>query len=553
MIAAARIVLSAVLFFLPITAQTPAKATASIAGRISIGAQPAAGVEVVLKRGGDLVVNGMEMDTPPITTTTDSEGRYRISNLAAGKYRITAYAPAFVIEGENRSRFQFGKIITLAEGEALANIDFNMVRGGVITGRVTDENGRPVIAEAVGAFRLDENGKRTNDFAAEMAAWITDDRGVYRIYGLDPGQYVVGAGASIEDSMLRMGGGKPFKRTYHPETPDETKAEAIELKPGAEVENVDIKLARATKGFVASGRVIEAETGKGVPGIMIGYAVTKPNTFSMGMGNSATNSNGEFQLEGLSPNTYLAFLMTQPAGESYGTQARFEIRESDVTGLEIKVVPGGEIRGVAVVEGVTDPAILAGLGKIQVSAYKKQAAGAEDMWANMGTNSTAMINANGAFRITGVPEGRVLITPAPDTFPPGFIFERLERSGNEIRELDIAKGERISDLRLIFAYGTASLAGRIEFKGNALPANAKIWVTLRPEAAAAEEWLKQKNAPVDTRGQFLLEGLRPGNYSLGLYVDDGRAPISQQNVVITGPERQEIIMTVDRTKKGEER
>jgi hypothetical protein len=81
MIAAARIVLSAVLFFLPITAQTPAKATASIAGRISIGAQPAAGVEVVLKRGGDLVVSAMEMETPPVTTTTDSERRYRISGL----------------------------------------------------------------------------------------------------------------------------------------------------------------------------------------------------------------------------------------------------------------------------------------------------------------------------------------------------------------------------------------------------------------------------------------------------------------------------------------
>ena len=59
--------------------------------------------------------------------------------------------------------------------------------GGVITGKVADEDGKPVIAQGVGAFRLDQQGKRDNTAAFQMLMWQTDDRGVYRIFGLEPG------------------------------------------------------------------------------------------------------------------------------------------------------------------------------------------------------------------------------------------------------------------------------------------------------------------------------------------------------------------------------
>src|SRR5262249_26270267 len=151
------------------------------------------------------------------------------------------------------------------------------------------------------------------------------------------GRYMIAAGSSSEDSNFRMVASSSYKRTYYPDTTDESKATVIEIKPGGEVENIDIRIARATKGYSASGRVIEAETGKPVPGVMIGYNVVKETAagFNMSMANSATNSAGEFRLEGLSPNSYRVFVMNVGASDLYASDLNFKITGGDVVGLEI--------------------------------------------------------------------------------------------------------------------------------------------------------------------------------------------------------------------------
>src|SRR6266849_5211802 len=185
-------------------AQVPAanKANAKVAGRIIIEGQPALGVQVLLKkRDGQEDLASASTRSSAVTATTNSEGQYQITNLAAGAYRVSVYAPAYVIEGESLLSSEYGKTVSIAEGEQIENLDFSLMPGGVITGKVTDEYGKPMIAEGVGAFRLDQQGKRDNAAAFQMLRWQTDDRGVYRIFGLDPGQYIIGVGASSDDSL----------------------------------------------------------------------------------------------------------------------------------------------------------------------------------------------------------------------------------------------------------------------------------------------------------------------------------------------------------------
>jgi hypothetical protein len=210
--------------------------------------------------------------------------------------------------------YEYGKTVNIAEGDQIENLDFSLMPGRVITGKVTDEYGKPVIAEGVQAFRLDQQGKRDNAGAVQMLRWQTDDRGVYRIFGLEPGRYIVGVGASSEDSLQPIGNRGSYKRTYHPDAVDESSAKVIEVKPGGEVENVDIKLLRATKSYAASGRVMDSETGTPIPGVTIGCEFAKTAGSSFRMGDTITNSNGEFRIEGLSSNTYLAFVFNPRAG-----------------------------------------------------------------------------------------------------------------------------------------------------------------------------------------------------------------------------------------------
>src|SRR5207244_12335072 len=71
----------------------------------------------------------------------------------------------------------------------------------VITGRVTDAENKPVVEERVSLQSVDENGapSRFGVFSSPNdQMYQTDDRGIYRIYGLPAGRYKVSVGRSEE-------------------------------------------------------------------------------------------------------------------------------------------------------------------------------------------------------------------------------------------------------------------------------------------------------------------------------------------------------------------
>jgi len=531
------------------------KAAAKVSGRITIGSQPASGVQVLLKKRAGQVEHSAGRQSPATIVTTDTDGRYWVTNLAAGLYLISVHAPAYVIEGESRLSYEYGKTVNVSEGEEIEDVDFSLTRGGVITGKVTDEYGKPVIAEGVGAFRLDKQGKRDNSTAGEMLRWQTDDRGIYRIFGLEPGRYIVGVGASSEDALRPIGNRGSYKRTYHPDAVDELKATIIEVEPGGEAENVDIKLSRATKSYTASGRVIDAETAKPLPGVMIGCDIAKAAGASFGMGNAMTNSTGEFRIEGLSPNTYSAYVFNPGQSDLYSDRVNFEIGNGDVDGLEIKMIRGASISGVAVVEGARDPAILAQVSKIPLRAEGASQDNVRLML--MAGGGTGTINSDGTFRIGGIRPGKTRIVAPISSEPKGFMFTRVERNGVEVNEFDVAQGEQITGVRLVFTYGTSVLAGRVEIKGGALPPNVQMTVRVVREGASPEEWWFAKQANVDMRGQFSIEGLSQGNYKVHLMIftpgsdSQPNFPKVEQAVGISDNAQRVITLLLDLTTGGD--
>ncbi|MDX6557452.1 MAG: hypothetical protein QOF72_501, partial [Blastocatellia bacterium] len=126
--------------------QTPdakSKGTGSIAGRVTVGAKGASGITVGAF-GGDIYPR-----RAAVQTTTDSEGRYRLFGLAPGTYQVSTLAPTLVTGATNNSPYGTGKMILLAASESVEDVDFKLSRGAVITGRITDEEGKPVIEERV--------------------------------------------------------------------------------------------------------------------------------------------------------------------------------------------------------------------------------------------------------------------------------------------------------------------------------------------------------------------------------------------------------------------
>jgi hypothetical protein len=160
---------------------------ATITGKVTIKGKGAPGIAVVLV----LNLQGEQRGTR-YKAFTDDTGTYRITNVPPGKYSALTATPAFVAIDQFAG--PFGKSVTLLinKDETVENIDFELVRGGVITGKVTDSDGRPLIEETVSISNAESNPK----YGSRVRGMRTDDRGAYRIFGIPPGNYKVSAGTN---------------------------------------------------------------------------------------------------------------------------------------------------------------------------------------------------------------------------------------------------------------------------------------------------------------------------------------------------------------------
>ena len=165
----------------------PEAGTAAISGVVIDGATkvPLAGAVVYL---------GPPQHGPPDTpvrTLTDSRGRYVFRNLPAfGSYFIQASKFGYFNASYGRgSSGALGGRVALADGQWFSDGNITMWRPSAISGRVVDHHGEPVVGVYVRLMTRVMIAGRAQ--VAGGAVTTTDDRGVYRIGGLQPGSYLV--------------------------------------------------------------------------------------------------------------------------------------------------------------------------------------------------------------------------------------------------------------------------------------------------------------------------------------------------------------------------
>ena len=161
--------------------RAPAEGTAVIAGRVVAaedGKTPIRRVHVTL--------NSVDRSFGDMTIT-DDDGAFRFVKLAAGRYGLDAAKPAYVRAqyGETRPG-RLGTPIAVAAGQSLSGLVFPLAKGAVLAGTVRDASGEPARG-SVTAFRRSETNRRW----LEAGSDTLDDRGLFRIFGLRAGEYMV--------------------------------------------------------------------------------------------------------------------------------------------------------------------------------------------------------------------------------------------------------------------------------------------------------------------------------------------------------------------------
>jgi protocatechuate 3,4-dioxygenase beta subunit len=502
------------------TAQPPNQTgSASITGRVTIAGKGIPDVVVA-------AATTQSFDNRLVArATTDEDGNYRLTGLPAGAFRIFPVAKSYSAPHDVSSTNRPGQSINVTDGEAVTNVDFKLVPGGVITGRVTDSEGNVVIGESVIVTKKDSQDGLMWRFSG--ARNRTDDRGIYRIYGLAPGSYTVSLGQAtpgVTTGTGTMMGGQ-YLRTFYPGVLEEAKATVLEVKEGAEVSRIDFSVGIPPSGVVVSGRVVDGVTGKPVSNAQVGYSLVERGSqqmLTMNFVPTPTDSTGRFRVEGMQPGSYAAFTIGGSQhgqlNSSYSDLTSFEVAETDVTGIEIKVRPGATIHGVVTIENDADPAVLKSLQRIELYAHS------ENPELSAPSFGTARIRPDGSFSFSGLGPGKIRIGvqdyPAP---PRALNLMRIEHNGVTQDAIDISEGDQITGVRLVFSHGAGSIRGTVKVEGGVLPEGATFWISITKPGESFVQFARY--VQVDARGKFLADNIPPGTYELTARASVARSDI----------------------------
>ena len=194
-------------------------------------------------RRATVVATG-EQSGVKLTAVTDDAGAFAFTSLPADRYALAVSKPAYVPSAYGSKRpGGSGTPVVVTDGQRVT-VSVPLLRGSAITGTVRDEQGRAVPDVTVSVLRraLATSGERelrsvtigsagatAQNYALDAfpGTAVTDDRGMYRIYGLPPGEYAISA-------AVRPPRGSPLESNdvYQITTADLQRAQQLLRGPG---------------------------------------------------------------------------------------------------------------------------------------------------------------------------------------------------------------------------------------------------------------------------------------------------------------------------------
>jgi len=495
--------------------------TGTISGRVvNDNGQPLANAVVTVRAFG--------RGTPGRPTTTDNEGSFQLSGLDPAAYVVTVSLPGYVTAPRDPD------VNPIAYYHLGDTARLEMIKGGVITGTVTRATGEPVVIIPVRAYMIRDGKGQPARYGAPISQQTTDDRGVYRIYGLPVGTYVVSAGGDSSSAyyVSAYSGDAP---TYSPSATRDTAAE-IFVRAGEETTNVDIRY-RGEPGHTVSGIAGSAVVVDQPPG----FTVTLSSTF-----NGASQSSYSafqppggrgFSFNGVADGDYDLVAQSYFPGGDWIVSApgRIKVKGADITGLEITAKPLGSISGRLVLEESKAPECKGKrrplFGEIVLGPWHNEKNVPKDLplfvW---GLGVPTLPDKQGAFVLRNLAPGEYRFNVRPEAkywylksiswpLSPTPSGPSTSKATPPTRPFDAARnwttlksGERLSGLTITLAEGAASLRGQIDApEGQKLPP--KLFVYLAPaESEKAADVLRYFASLVSGDGSFALNNLAPGRY-----------------------------------------
>lgn len=466
---------------------------------------------------------------PGRNTFADAEGNFQLKGLDTGLYSLSAFAPAYVMPARDPKDLQDN---LLRVGDS---VKLTLFKGAVLTGTVTNSAGEPVIAVPVHVQMVrDAEGKRKT-VGVELGARTTDDRGIYRIYGLQPGTYVVFAGVtgSFGFSLTPYNSDVP---TYSPSSTRDNAAE-ITLRSGDEITGVDIRY-RGEPGHVASGSVIGTASPETPGSYMVNLAAVSNGKPIWSNNTSQPPMAKGFAFDGLADGEYDLWSNSFITGEvGISEPRRIRIKGADVTGIELTTKPLASVSGRLILEASKDPACkdkrrpqLAETLVYTQREDKPPGLAFERFVAAQGSPRK-----DGDFALRNLAPGQYFFSAQfyakywylesitlPSASASASATTSATASASATAKANVTDaaskwtalklGDRITGLDVKLAEGAASLRGRIAVQsGESLPAG-MLFYLVPAEREKTGDALHFYASRINDDGTFTLNNLAPGRY-----------------------------------------
>ena len=281
----------------------------------------------------------------PRTVRTDSSGEYTFRDLEPGQYVVTATRNGYIPRnyGQKRShsfrRDDVGTALTVAPGQILGDIDFHLIRAGVVEGSVVDQDNEPVerVSVMLNGYRSLGSERRLLPFGRDE----TDDRGQFRIFGIPPGNYYLSVSPRpfFGDPRREI---RSFAPTFYPGVLRVEEAAGIEVTAGGEVGGFNITVIEALT-YNVSGRVLTPE---GKPAhsvwIMSIEGIRQGRHIHDGTANTKTDLQGEFKVSGLLPGRHRLYARAGGGENAQMASAAVDVVDQDLSGLTLVLGKGAE-------------------------------------------------------------------------------------------------------------------------------------------------------------------------------------------------------------------
>ncbi len=492
----------------------------SISGRVmGDDGQPISGAAVMIfeQGGGNLT-----------TLTTDDEGVFRADGLTAKAYSIQARNSVLVepvIPSDQKQFYRIGSNVTL-----------NLIRGGVITGRVTDESGKPIVAMNVQAVRVkDEQGKKViSSNENMMMPRKSDDRGIYRLYGLLPGKYIVQtAGNSFGFAMGQANALSENAPVYFPGVTRQAASE-VSVAAGDEVTGIDIRF-RVETGHSIRIKIIGGELDQNSSGG--GMMIMNSNSVMLEHFPGGANAANDFSnpsegandvvLRSVADGEYIAYAMRGNFwGESdqagyLSQRRRLTVKGADLNGITLTLAPLGSIAGKFEAEPLPEndrPKTCASASALRLSEqlFQVRRAGIPADQIPAWANQTGAPNEKGEFKLRRLEAGNYRLTPnlsEENYFLKSINFPIAAKTATAPLDpnktgLQLKAGENLKDVIVKLAEGAASVSGRVT-------TTFKLRIHLIPaEKDAGDDVLRYAEVATNSGGTFRFSHVAPGSYWL---------------------------------------